>query len=77
MIFQAQDNSAEFVVVDVKRLAHLPDNVSFEIGSSFGIPAMTAHRALFADGDIKGLNVLIHGGADVVGEAAILLAKWA
>jgi len=70
-------NNAEFVVVDEKRVAHLPDNVSFEIGASLGIPAMTTHRALFADGDIKGLNVVIHGGIGVVGEAAILLAKWA
>ena len=38
---------------------------------------MTSHRTLFFDGDIKGLNVLIHGGVGVVGEAAILLAKWA
>ena len=81
-IFQAQDGkfdgtSAEFVVVDEKRVAHLPDNISFEIGASLGIPAMTAHRALFSYGDIKGLNILIHGGAGVVGEAAILLAKWA
>ena len=42
-------SSAKFVVIDLKKVAHLPDNVSFEKGSSLGIPAMTAHRTLFAD----------------------------
>jgi NADPH2:quinone reductase len=42
-----------------------------------GIPALTAHRCLFADGDVRGLRVLVHGGAGVVGRAAIMLAKWA
>lgn len=38
---------------------------------------MTAHRCLFADGDLRGKRVLVQGGAGAVGNAAILLAKWA
>ncbi|MGJ3699857.1 zinc-binding dehydrogenase [Variovorax sp. AFSI2.2] len=38
---------------------------------------MTAHRCLFADGDLRGKKVLVQGGAGAVGLAAILLAKWA
>jgi len=81
-VFEAQSGrasgtAAEYVVVPASNAVPLPDNVPFEIGASLGIPALTAHRCLFADGDIKGKRVLIHGGAGVVGMAAILLAKWA
>lgn len=41
-----------------------------------GIPAITAHRALFADGPIKGKTVLVTGGAGAVGNYAIQLARW-
>ncbi|MCR8932278.1 MULTISPECIES: NADPH:quinone reductase [unclassified Pseudomonas] len=81
-IYEAQygrpsGTAAEYVVVPSGQAVPLPDNVSFEVGASLGIPALTAHRCLFADGDINGRNVLVQGGAGVVGTAAILLAKWA
>lgn len=69
--------AAEFVVVPTLNAVRLPDNVSFDVGASVGIAAMTAHRCLFADGDLRGKRVLVHGGAGVVGSAAIMLAKWA
>ncbi|MFP3507579.1 alcohol dehydrogenase catalytic domain-containing protein, partial [Burkholderia sp. SIMBA_062] len=74
---RAAGTAAEFVVVPSDHAIHLPDNVSFEVGASLGIPALTAHRCLFSDGDLKSKRVLVHGGAGVVGTAAILLAKWA
>ncbi|BBL31026.1 NADPH:quinone reductase [Pantoea ananatis] len=74
---RASGTAAEFVVVPTSQAVRLPDNVSFETGASLGIPALTAHRCLFSDGDLKDRRVLIHGGAGVVGTAAILLAKWA
>lgn len=81
-IYEAQSGrsggtAAEFVTVPVENDVRLPDDVSFAVGASLGIPALTAHRCLFADGDIKARKVLVHGGAGVVGTAAILLAKWA
>lgn len=81
-IFEAQSGRAEgtaadYVVVPSANAVPLPANTSFEIGASLGIPALTAHRCLFADGDLKGRRVLVHGGAGVVGSAAIHLAKWA
>ncbi|MFM0642454.1 NADPH:quinone reductase [Paraburkholderia metrosideri] len=69
--------AAEYVVVPAVQAAALHANVSFEMGACLGIPALTAHRCLFADGPITGLRVLIHGGAGAVGSAAIALAKWA
>ncbi|GHB26555.1 NADPH:quinone reductase [Salinicola rhizosphaerae] len=74
---RATGTAAEFVVVPSLQAVHLPDAVSFEIGASLGIPALTAHRCLFSDGSLEGRRVLIHGGAGVVGTSAILLSKWA
>jgi NADPH2:quinone reductase len=55
----------------------LPDGASFELGASLGVPAMTAHRCLFADGPVTGKTVLVAGGAGAVGHYAIELAKYA
>ncbi|QCO16573.1 NADPH:quinone reductase (plasmid) [Azospirillum brasilense] len=74
---RAFGTAAEFVVVPSVQAVRLADNVSFAIGASLGVPAMTAHRCLFADGDLRGRRVLVQGGAGAVGNAAILLAKWA
>ncbi|GES46460.1 NADPH:quinone oxidoreductase [Rhizobium dioscoreae] len=74
---RAFGTAAELVVVSSAQAVRLTDNVSFEIGAALGVPAMTAHRCLFADGDLRGKQVLIQGGAGAVGNAAILLAKWA
>lgn len=74
---RAFGTAAEFVVVPSRQAVRLADNVPFGVGASFGVPAMTAHRCLFADTDLRGKRVLVHGGAGAVGNAAILLAKWA
>ncbi|MGQ7243174.1 NADPH:quinone reductase [Salinicola sp. V024] len=74
---RAMGTAAEYVVLPSSQAVHLPDAVSFEVGASLGIPALTAHRCLFSDGSLEGRRVLIHGGAGVVGTAATLLAKWA
>lgn len=74
---RAGGTAAEYVVVPGANAVALPANVPDAIGACLGIPALTAHRCLFADGDIRGRKVLIQGGAGAVGSAAILLAKWA
>jgi NADPH2:quinone reductase len=68
--------AAEYTVVPAERAVPLPDNASFELGASIGIPAMTAHRCLFADGPIEGEAVLVAGGAGAVGRCAIEVARW-
>jgi NADPH:quinone reductase len=55
----------------------LPDSIDFDTGAGLGVPAMTSHRCLFADGGIQGKTVLVHGGGGGVGNAAIQLARWA
>jgi NADPH2:quinone reductase len=69
--------AAEYSVVPADCAVPLPDNASFELGASIGIPAMTAHRCLFADGPIEDRTVLVAGGAGAVGRCAIELARWA
>jgi NADPH2:quinone reductase len=78
-LYQAQfarrfGTAAEYLAIDENRAVKLTDMVSFEIGACLGIPVMTAHRAVFADGDVAGKTVLITGGAGRVGYYAI---QWA
>ena len=81
-LYQAQygrrfGTAAEYVAVDACRAVVLPENTSFEIGACLGIPAMTAHRCVFADGAVDGQTILITGGAGRVGHYAIQWAKQA
>jgi NADPH2:quinone reductase len=69
--------AAEYTVVPSRQAVPLPDGASFDLGASLGVPAMTAHRCLSADGPVAGRTVLVAGGAGAVGHYAIELAKWA
>lgn len=69
--------SAQYTCVPDAFAPLLPPGLTAAQGACLGIPVMTAHRCLFADGPVKGLNVLVTGGAGVVGHYAIQLAKWA
>jgi NADPH2:quinone reductase len=68
--------AAEWCVVPAARAVPLPAAIDFDAAACLGIPALTAHRALFADGPIRGQTVLVTGGAGAVGSTAIQLAKW-
>lgn len=76
----------EYTVLPQERVVRLPDSVSFDVGASLGVPAMTAYRALtvseggprsLSPGALAGRVVLVTGGAGAVGHAAIQLARWA
>jgi NADPH2:quinone reductase len=69
--------AAEWTVVPARQAVPLPDGASFDLGASLGVPAMTAHYCLFADGPVTGQTVLVAGGAGAVGHFAIELAKRA
>ncbi|MGO4534970.1 NADPH:quinone reductase [Leifsonia sp. 2MCAF36] len=85
--YQRPDGTAQELVVLPERLVvRLPEGVTFDEGASFGIPALTAHRALtsyefapaqLAPGSLDRRTVLVAGGAGAVGHAAIQLAVWA
>ncbi|MGO8686445.1 MAG: NADPH:quinone reductase [Candidatus Dormibacteria bacterium] len=67
--------AAEWTVVADGQAVSLPENASLELGASLGVPALTAHRCLFADGGLAGRTVLVAGGAGAVGHFAIELAR--
>jgi NADPH:quinone reductase len=68
--------AAQWTVVPSRQAVRLPDGASDELGACVGVPAMTAHRCLFADGAVDGKDVLVAGGAGAVGHFAIELAKF-
>jgi NADPH:quinone reductase len=79
-LYQAQigrpfGTAAEYTVQPAIRAIPLPTNTSFAEGAGLGVPAMTAHRCVFADGPVAGKTVLVTGGAGAVGHYAIQLAK--
>jgi NADPH:quinone reductase len=67
--------AAEYVAVPSKNAVLLPEGISFEVGACLGIPALTAHRCVNADGPVKGQTILVTGGAGSVGAHAIQFAK--
>ena len=77
--------AAEYTVQPAEQVVPLPDEASYDLGASLGVPAVTAHRALttieggparLGPGALDGRTVLVQGGAGAVGNAAIQLARW-
>lgn len=69
--------AAEYVALPAVRAVRLPENVDFSTGACLGIPAMTAHRCVFADGDVRGQTILVTGAGGRVGYYAVQWAKSA
>jgi NADPH2:quinone reductase len=73
--------AAEYVVVPDGLAVRLPSTIPAgdadldEQASCLGIAGITAHRAVFADGPVSGLVVLVHGAAGGVGSIAAQLAR--
>jgi NADPH2:quinone reductase len=68
--------AAEFAIVPSEHAYPLPAGVEPAIGACLGVPGMTAHRAVFADGVVTGQTILVTGGAGAVASYAIQLARW-
>jgi NADPH2:quinone reductase len=69
---------AERVSCPSDRVFRLPDHVPYSAGAALGVPAATAHRALFGRAGVKsGETVLVHGASGSVGLAVLDLAKHA
>jgi NADPH:quinone reductase len=73
--------AAEFVVVPRELAVPLPDAGSgsanrelAEQAACLGIAGITGYRAVFADGSVNGLVVLVHGAAGGVGSIATQMA---
>jgi NADPH2:quinone reductase len=74
--YRAFGTAAQLTVVPDAQAIDLPDEVSDDVGASLGIPGITAHRAVFADGPVTGKTVLVHGMLGGVGALAAQLAAW-
>jgi NADPH:quinone reductase len=82
---RAGGTAQEYVALPERQAVRLPDGISFDVGATLGIPALTAHRCLtvselgpprLAPGVLAGQTVLVAGGAGAVSHAAIQLACW-
>lgn len=69
-------SAAQYLALPAEQAVRLPDGVALDQGAGLGIPYITAHRLLHADGPLDGLSVLVQGGAGAVGHAAIELARF-
>ena len=68
--------AAEFVVVPEQLVTRMPEGLGDELAACLGIPGITAHRAVFADGPVRDLTVLVNGVLGGVGSLAAQLARW-
>lgn len=75
--YRASGTAAEYCVVPSELAVQLPqdaDSATIEQAASLGIAGITGYRAVFADGPVAGLNVLVHGAAGSVGSIATQMA---
>ncbi|MEU6253869.1 NADPH:quinone reductase [Streptomyces sp. NPDC047043] len=68
--------AAQYTVLPDELAVPLPGHLGDALGASLGIPGITAHRAVFADGPVDGKLVLVHGVLGGVGSIAAQLARW-
>jgi NADPH:quinone reductase-like Zn-dependent oxidoreductase len=67
---------AEYVAIEARNLAPLPDDVDFTVGASLPISGLTAWQGLFEHGRLQaGQSVLVHGAAGSVGSMVTQLAR--
>lgn len=67
---------AEYVAIEARNLAPLPDDVDFNDGNALVMPGLTAWQGLFDHGGLQsGQRVLVHGAAGIVGSMAVQLAR--
>lgn len=71
---RAFGTGAEYIALPSEQAVFLPETTSFAEGACFGIPAMTAWYALYANGPIADKTVLVTGGAGTVGRYACQMA---
>jgi NADPH:quinone reductase len=70
-----EGTAAQYCVVPEQRAVPLPEDTSFQAGAMLGVPAMTAHYAVFDAQPIQDRTVLVHGGAGAVGFYATQFAR--
>lgn len=69
--------AAEYVCVPEALAVPLPAEVDDTQGACLGIPGITGHRAVHADGPVAGQTIVVAGAAGSVGRAAVAFARRA
>ncbi|MCC5983451.1 MAG: NADPH:quinone reductase [Rhodobacteraceae bacterium] len=72
---RAFGTAAERIAIPEAQAVDLAEPFTFEQGACLGVPAMTAHRCVFADGPVAGQTLLVQGGAGAVGHLAVQMAR--
>ncbi|MDH6684382.1 NADPH2:quinone reductase [Rhodococcus sp. LBL2] len=75
--YRAFGTAAEYCVVPAQLAVPLPDSADTALldqAACLGIAGITGYRAVFADGSVRGLTVLVHGAAGGVGAVATQMA---
>jgi NADPH2:quinone reductase len=73
--YRPYGTAAQLTVVPAEQAVELPEAVSDEVGACLGIPGITAYRAVFGDGPVRGTTVLVHGVLGAVSSLAAQLAR--
>ncbi|WP_180900519.1 NADPH:quinone reductase [Martelella soudanensis] len=73
-IGRAFGTAAELIAINARQAVRLNEHLTFAEGACLGVPAMTAHRAVFADGRVTDKTVLVSGAAGAVGHFAVQMA---
>lgn len=66
---------AEYMLADIKLIAHKPKTISMREAAAIPLVGITAYEGLVRAGVSQGQKVLVHGGAGGVGHIALQLAK--
>ncbi|MFW0873033.1 NADPH:quinone reductase [Rhodococcoides corynebacterioides] len=74
--YRAFGTAAQYTAVPAWQAVSVPDGVDDAVVACLGIPGITAHRAVFADGAVTGRTVLVQGVLGAVGSLAAQLARW-
>ncbi|WP_132058367.1 NADPH:quinone reductase [Halorussus amylolyticus] len=73
-----QGTYAEYAVAPTDRVAHLPENATFEEGAAVALVGVTAWRALVDHAALEPAETcLVHGGSGGVGHIAVQIAEAA
>ena len=67
---RAEGTAAEFIAIPVDQVTKLHPRLNYFEGACLGVPAITAHYAVFADGPVKGQTILVQGGGGAVAHFA-------
>ena len=73
---ELQGALAEFMLADVKLIAHKPKSISMRAAAALPLVGITAYEGLIRAGVSQGQKVLVHGGSGGVGHVALQLANY-